>query len=327
MTQWYYAKDGKQYGPMGLEDLRSLIASGAINPATDLVWNQGMPNWLVAAQVPEIAGDGMVAAGYQQPFAYQTAEGPLAEIEPGSEPIIATACIKRGFQMTVAQIGPIIAAAVIYLVITIGLSFAISLVGGSLGFSDPFPGMGRGAPPQSSEARIVFAVVSNLVSGFVGMFVLLGATRIALDAVSGKPVSVGQLFGSGKYLLRAFGGYIIYIVIVSIGTVLLVFPGIYLALRYSQYIAAMLDRDMGVIESFKYSAELTKNNKLNLFVIWLLSLVMIFAGCLALGVGLIFVYPVILVSWVVAYRWMQYGGRAILDDPMKGKPMLADLPE
>ena len=146
MTQWYYAKDGKQYGPMGLEDLRSLIASGAINPATDLVWNQGMPNWLVAAQVPEIAGDGMVAAGYQQPFAYQTAEGPLAEIEPGSEPIIATACIKRGFQMTVAQIGPIIAAAVIYLVITIGLSIGINIVGGILGFNEPFLLSGRATP-------------------------------------------------------------------------------------------------------------------------------------------------------------------------------------
>ncbi len=312
---------------MALEDLRSLVASRAINPATDLVWNQGMPNWIVAAQVPEIAGDAVVSGGYQQPFAYRTTEGPLVYIKPGSEPIIATACIKRGFQMTVAQIGPMIVASVIYFVISIGLSLGISYLGGKLGYSEPFPPSSPAGPEQSSAARVGFAIGTNLVSAFINIFLLIGATRMALDAVSGKAVSVGQLFGSGKYLPRAFGGYLLYLILVTIGTVLLIFPGIYLGLRYSQYLSAILDRDMGVIESFKYSAELTKNNKLHLFVIWLLSIVMCFAGCMAIGVGLIFAYPVILVSWVVAYRWMQYGGRAIMDNPMTNKPILADLPD
>jgi hypothetical protein len=49
------------------------------------------------------------------------------------------------------------------------------------------------------------------------------------------------------------------------------------------------------------------------------------AGCLALCLGLFFAMPVMWLSWIVAYRWMQYGHRAALDHPGTQTPMLANL--
>jgi hypothetical protein len=50
-TSWYYAFDGKQVGPVPDEVFRELAASGRLQ-RTDLVWQEGMPNWLPAQEVP-----------------------------------------------------------------------------------------------------------------------------------------------------------------------------------------------------------------------------------------------------------------------------------
>lgn len=60
---WYYSMNGQQAGPVTQQELQQLVAQGMVKPQ-DLVWNQGMPNWVPAMQVP-----GLVPAG-PQPGAY-----------------------------------------------------------------------------------------------------------------------------------------------------------------------------------------------------------------------------------------------------------------
>lgn len=52
--KWYYAKDGSQQGPVGTEDLQSKIAAGQV-AATDLVWRDGMKDWLPVSEVGDFA--------------------------------------------------------------------------------------------------------------------------------------------------------------------------------------------------------------------------------------------------------------------------------
>jgi hypothetical protein len=63
---WYYAQNNQQLGPVTLDALRSMVASGQVG-AADLVWKQGMPQWVPARSVPEIAsvlpGGGGMGAG------------------------------------------------------------------------------------------------------------------------------------------------------------------------------------------------------------------------------------------------------------------------
>jgi hypothetical protein len=49
--QWYYAQGGQQLGPIGRGELVEQISRGAIQ-RTDLVWREGMAQWLPAGQVP-----------------------------------------------------------------------------------------------------------------------------------------------------------------------------------------------------------------------------------------------------------------------------------
>lgn len=64
--QWYYSKNGSQLGPISEGELRNKISTGDIYQ-TDLVWREGMKDWLPVSKVAELAG-------------------PIAVSEPGGPP-------------------------------------------------------------------------------------------------------------------------------------------------------------------------------------------------------------------------------------------------
>jgi uncharacterized membrane protein len=97
------------------------------------------------------------------------------------------------------------------------------------------------------------------------------------------------------------------------GMLLLVVPGIYLALRFGQYLNAIVDRDLGVIDALKYSSRITRGNRLNLFGLGIVAFGIVLAGLLALVFGLIFALPLAWLLGFVAYRWLQYGRKSAID--------------
>ncbi len=67
MANWYCYVDGKQFGPIDDATLRQWLAEGRVKPA-DHVWQDGMPDWLPAAKVDELA-DVVDALGRRRPDA------------------------------------------------------------------------------------------------------------------------------------------------------------------------------------------------------------------------------------------------------------------
>jgi hypothetical protein len=339
MNQWYYAKGGQQHGPVSAEELKALILSGAINPGSDLVWNPTMTDWLPVSQVPALSGGAVPNAvagdAYgSQPFAYPTATGDFTDIPPGSEPIIPTACVKRAFDLTVKHIGPILLVTVIWFAISIAVGLLLKGFDSMMGWTPTNDFYSREFVSSSAmRANYNFGTnrdlsfPSSVISTIVSVFFMMGVTRIGLNIVSGKAFDVGMLFSGGKFLVKGFFAYVLYWIMIVVGLILLVVPGIIVIIRLGMYQNAIVDRNMGIIESFKYSWGLTCGNSMNLFVVFIFSLLVILAGCLALMVGLLFAFPMMWLMWTVAYRWLQYGGRTVLDDPMTRQPLLASLPD
>ena len=334
MTQWYYAKGGQQHGPVPAEELMALLRSGGMDPAKDLVWNPSMPDWLPASRVPELSGDATIPTYGNQPFAYPTTSGDFTDIPPGSEPLIPTACVKRAFDLTVRHIGPILLITILYVAISFGLSMLLVALDKAMGWTPLIVIFmeNAGATTEMIEAylpqaRDDLSLQGNIISTVASVFFMLGLTRIGLNVVSGKPFGVGMMFSGGKWLLKGIAAYLLYMIMVTLGFLLLIVPGVILLLRFGMYQSAIVDRNMGVISSLGYSWELTKGNGLNLFVIGLFSILIVLAGCIAMLVGMLFAFPMMWLMWIVAYRWMQYGGRAVMDDPMTQQPLLAALPD
>lgn len=52
--QWYYSKNGTQLGPVAEGELRAKLVAGEISQS-DMVWREGMSNWLPVAKIPELS--------------------------------------------------------------------------------------------------------------------------------------------------------------------------------------------------------------------------------------------------------------------------------
>ena len=292
-----------------------------------------MSDWLPISKIPALMSTEPVSADIQaeQPFAYPVNTEALEEIQPGSEPIIPTACVKRAFDLTLRNIGQLIVVTLVLFGVNIVVDVLLNILLAAMGIQtapaqmEDFSAVASEQTLTAGQTAVV--LVLNIGSALISLLLTLGGLRISLNVVSGKPFSVGMLFGEGDKLVRAFVAQILFALMVAFGLILLIVPGIYLALRYGQFMTAIVDKDLGIMDSFKYSSDLTEKNRLNVFVIALFSLFIVIAGCIALIVGLLFAYPMIMVMWVITYRWMQYGGRAVLDDPITKKPILSELPD
>ncbi len=77
LSNWYFAKDDQQQGPVSEADLKRRLASGLLGADT-LVWRDGMETWAAASSVDELATPSATAGFPPAPAASATSAEPAA---------------------------------------------------------------------------------------------------------------------------------------------------------------------------------------------------------------------------------------------------------
>ncbi len=181
-------------------------------------------------------------------------------------------------------------------------------------------------------ASIVTAAVTLATSGLGELFAPYGALR-ALAGLVGQVVQAWLAMGwirialevhdRGDASLRAFPvrggdlapflGYlatsILYALIVAVGLILFVVPGIYWAVRLSMAGFLVVDRGLEPLEALHRSSVVTEGARLRLFVFLLLCIGLNVLGALALGVGLLFTIPATAMAIAFVYRRLEAQAR------------------
>lgn len=52
--EWYVTREGNQYGPVSLDNLKIEAKRGVLNPRLDMAWKEGMTEWIPAGQIDGI---------------------------------------------------------------------------------------------------------------------------------------------------------------------------------------------------------------------------------------------------------------------------------
>jgi uncharacterized membrane protein len=163
----------------------------------------------------------------------------------------------------------------------------------------PGPEIVPGAPPPPPSGA---QMVASLVSIVLSLFVTLGATTFALrahDDIEG--VRLADLWNPQPFW-RFLGAELLTGIIVFIGFLLLVVPGIIAAIGLGFAPYSVIDRGKGPVEALKDSWHITKGHKgqLLLFGVTLLGLNLL--GVIALVVGLLVTIPMTWLAVTHAYR-------------------------
>lgn len=154
--------------------------------------------------------------------------------------------------------------------------FLVSLFGGV-----PVPGIT--APSGNPFARAAAGAAASLPPGFwvayaatmLLFLVEVGAiTHGVIHHLAGKPVSLAAMIGTGfRRFLPLLAVAVICYLMFSLGLVLLVVPGVFLACALAVAIPAVVVERPGVIGAIRRSFALTKKNRLAIFASFLVLLV------------------------------------------------------
>ena len=134
-------------------------------------------------------------------------------------------------------------------------------------------------------------VLLNMVVFCLSAYIQVGIALYCLEIYKGKNVGLETIFSR-------FNGFkpiifiLIYILIVFLGLILLVVPGIILGLMYSQIFFILADDpDIGVIEAFNLSNKMMKNNMWQFFMLNLEALLHFIAGVFTFFIWWIWLLP------------------------------------
>ena len=142
------------------------------------------------------------------------------------------------------------------------------------------------------------------IGWIIGEFFAVGFTRVALQTTRTGTASFGDFFSGASRFLPFVGMSLLRAIAVVGGTLLLVVPGVILALGFSNAPFYCVDQQLGPVASLKTSWESTDGHKSNLFVYTLAEVGLLLGGLLACCLGVLVVVPVTMVGRALIYTLM-----------------------
>ena len=134
-------------------------------------------------------------------------------------------------------------------------------------------------------------LILNLLAVCLAGYIQLGIAVFSLDVYNKGEVNFTTIFSRFNDL-KPIIFIIILTIAIALGFILLVIPGIILALMYSQIFFILADDpDIGIIEAFNLSDKMMRNNKWQLFMLNLEAFLYFFAGIFTLFIWWVWLLP------------------------------------
>jgi uncharacterized membrane protein len=168
--------------------------------------------------------------------------------------------------------------------------------------------------PHWLQLSLMFLIMTAIgcvpYLGACAMFLISGAlfvgiNRAVLGLLAGKTPDVGMMFQGFDRFGQAFLAAIVSGVLIAIGFVFLIVPGIILSVMWMFVFLVMAETNLDFWPAMQRSADLTAGYRWQLFCFLLACFVVGVLGLLACGVGILVAYPVIYTAAALVYRFLQ----------------------
>ena len=264
--------DGKEYGPVPTDQIHAWIAVGRANLDTRAKL-LGTDEWKRLGDFPAFTG----GAAAEPPLVdspaapHGTAEEIAADLIARASPLDIASCYERGWNLLKANFWPLV-----------GVTLLIYAI------------------------QVVVAAIPYL--GLVGTLLIAGALKGGLFAyflkkARGQPADISDAFsGFGPLFLPLFLVTLASTVITIAGLILLIIPGIYLAVGYLFIYLLMVDRKLDFWTAMEVSRKVITKQWWRIFGLVLLGILFAILGLACLVVGIFVALPFVLGAITYAYE-------------------------
>ncbi|WP_226664417.1 DUF975 family protein [Microbulbifer aggregans] len=202
--------------------------------------------------------------------------------------------ISEAWQRTGGNKGTVWLGVLLYMLATIAISFIAAMITGQ-SLTDPSSGGGLAGIVSNI---IVFAATAPLSAGM-----LMIGIKIARD----EQVSGTEVFAHFDKMLPLAIAMVLMYLLLTLGFLLLILPGIYLAIAYLMMTPLIVDKNMGPWQALETSRKAVTKHWFPIFGFVIVLSLIYMAGGLALLIGLIWAVPLASIAYGVLYRNM-FGG-------------------
>jgi len=164
-------------------------------------------------------------------------------------------------------------------------------------------GVVQGVEQGLAQQKAGFLAFVVGIIGFVVQSVIsLGWTRITLKLHDGQGVEMSDLIEPYPLIWKYVGASILAGIAISIGFLILIVPGVFLAIRLGFFPYAIVDGGAGPVEALQKSWEITKGSFWHLFGLGIALALVNMVGVIALGIGLLVTVPTTAIAMAYVYR-------------------------
>lgn len=151
-----------------------------------------------------------------------------------------------------------------------------------------------GSPETAGAVGQIVNILFGLVSGAIGVGVFI----IAIEFARGNSPKATSVFDTMGGIVSISLCSILMMILIVIGLVLLILPGIYLAVSYMFALPLVYDKKLGVWDALETSRKTVTANWFSYFFLFLLMSIIMVISAIPLFIGLI---------WTVPMSYTMYG--------------------
>ncbi len=199
--------------------------------------------------------------------------------------------LKEAWQKTKGAKGTLWAAVGVMYLILIAISF-----GGSFGVSTILI---QDAPGLAMGLNGTLQVLSSWLS----LIFTAGLLLIAVHKARRQPTTWKTLFDgfSGSKIVAISIACVLQVLLIGIGFLLLIVPGIYLAIGYGLTLPLILDKGLGPWEALETSRKAIHKKWWTVFGVYVVMMLLYAVSAIPLGIGLIWTVPMFMIAIGVVY--------------------------
>ena len=153
-----------------------------------------------------------------------------------------------------------------------------------------------------SDYGVFSGAVYSVLVLVVGSVIAVGLASFSLSIIEGQ-IDINKLKDGLSIVNKAFIFYVLYIVIVVLGFICLIIPGIIFSLMFSQvYYILCKDPEIGVIDAFKKSAAMMNGYKWQYFKLSLRYGFYFFLSVFTLFIWALWLFPQMYTSYALFHK-------------------------
>ena len=161
--------------------------------------------------------------------------------------------------------------------------------------------MGLMAIGATPEVASVIAWFVQLVAISITFPMMVGITVMAIRHARGKSVSASTVFNYFRRAPAAILWYLLMTVLIFIGYLLLVLPGIYLTFAYMFSLPLLVEKNMGVWQALEVSRKAVSKFWFRATGFLLLIMLVVTLGMIPLMIPLIWIVPWVTLAYALLY--------------------------